>query len=150
MKLEIQEISDVQMEGVRVALPGTEGVLRKNHFEWISFALETKETTDRIISGLLEGWHHEVKFTEVEYHINPENFYFYEGTCLMLFADKTEEDEIIEGSLKLVRIHPGTQVEVAAGKCHYVPIPETDTFKAFVFTPIHESLMIDLPEEVTG
>ncbi len=149
MKLRIEEIGQVSIPGVRVALPGTGSLLRRGNFEWTCFPLETRLKGNRVVSGLLEGWHHELRFDQVEYHEDTENFYFMEGVCLMLFCDR-KDGEVDASSLRLTRIHPGTQVEVEGGKCHYVPIPETDFFKAYVFTPLQPSILLNLPEPVTG
>ena len=148
MKLRIEEIEQVQIRGVRVAKPGTGTVLRRGNFEWVCFPLETQLKTSKVVSGLLQGWHHEVYFDQVEYHEDTENFYFLEGTVLMLFCDQQMERPDMS-TLRLVRIRPGTQIEVEAGKCHYVPIPETDIFKAYVFTPIQPSVMLKLSEPIT-
>lgn len=149
MKLRIENIEDVKIRGVRVASPASGNVLRRGNFEWTSFPLETALKTNKVISGLLQGWHHELCFDQVEYHADTENFYFMEGTCLMLFCDR-EGDVPDMSTLLLVRIQPDTQVEVEAGKCHYVPIPETDFFKAYVFTPLQESVLLPLAETVTA
>ena len=149
MKLKIENIENVQIKGVRVAMPGTGNVLRRGNFEWTSFPLETALKTNKVISGLLQGWHHELCFHQVEYHEDTENFFFMEGVSLMLFCDRNGDVPDMS-TLQLVRIQPGTQVEVEAGKCHYVPIPETDFFKAYVFTPLQDSVLLPLEEIVTA
>lgn len=149
MLLKIENIEDVQIKGVRVAAPGTGNLLRRGNFEWTSFPLETELKTNKVISGLLQGWHHEIAFDTVEYHEDTENFYFMEGVSLMLFCDRNGDVPDMS-TLHLVRIQPGTQVEVVAGKCHYVPIPETDYFKAYVFTPLQESILLPLAETVNA
>lgn len=147
MKLKIVNIEEAALKDVRVALPGTGSVLKRDNFEWTAFPLETTFRTNRLISGLLEGWHRTIVFDTVEYHEDTENFLFLEGVSLMLFCDR-EGDRLLPESMKLVRIKPGTQVEVKAGKCHYVPIPETDRFRAYVVTPLQESILIPLAEPV--
>ena len=105
--------------------------------------------TNKVISGILQGWHRTVEFDTLEYHDDTENFYFTEGTCIMPFGTRVG-DSVDPDSLQLVRIRPGTQVEVKAGKLHYVPIPLGDTFRAYVFTPLQESKFVQLPELLIG
>ncbi|NLI54054.1 MAG: hypothetical protein GX417_06965 [Clostridiales bacterium] len=149
MKLKIVNIEEADLKDVRVALPNTGSVLRRGNFEWTAFPVETVFKTNRLISGLLEGWHRMIEFDTVEYHDDAENFLFFEGVSLMLFCDR-EGDRLLPESMQLVRIMPGTQVEVKAGKCHYVPIPETDRFRAYVVTPLQESILIPLAESVVA
>lgn len=138
---------DALVKGVRFASVTEGTLLEKEHFQWTSFPLETSLKTNQVISGLLQGWHQKVLFHTVEYHEDTENFFFLEGECIMPFCDR-DGDLPDMTTLQLVRIRPGTQVEVSAGKCHYVPIPLTDTFKAYVFTPLQESVLLALSEDV--
>ncbi len=147
MIIPVKNAGEVWVKGVRFA-KGKEGaLLAREHFEWTSFPLETALKTNRVVSGLLQGWHRTVEFDTVEYHVDTENFYFLEGECIMPFCDQKNGVPDMD-TLQLVRIPAGTQVEVAAGKCHYVPIPLTDTFKAYVFTPLQDSVLLPLPESV--
>jgi hypothetical protein len=148
MKLPIHNIEDVAIRGVRYAPASAGSLLEKEHFTWNSFPLETELKTNKVVSGLLQGWHRVVEFDTVEYHEDTENFFFFEGVSLMLFCDRDGQKPDLS-TLQLVRIQPGTQVEVKAGKCHYVPIPETDFFKAYVFTPLQASILLPLGEKVT-
>ena len=149
MKIKIINAEDAKVKDVRFALPHSENVLKNGHFEWRSFQLETALYTNKVISGILQGWHRTVEFDTVEYHEDTKNFYFAEGTCIMPFADMAD-GKVDMDSIQMVRILPGTQVEVKAGKCHYVPIPEGDTFKAYVFTPLQESILLPLDEKING
>lgn len=149
MKLKIVNVEEAVLKDVRIALPNTGSVLKKGNFEWTAFPLETAFETNRLISGLLEGWHRTLAFDTVEYHADAENFFFFEGVSLMLFCDR-DGDRLLPESMQLVRILPGTQIEVKAGKCHYVPVPETDRFRAYVVTPLQESILISLSEPVTA
>lgn len=149
MKLQVINAEDAKISGVRFAFPGQEALLCSGHFEWRSFPLETMLRTNKVISGILQGWHRTVEFDTMEYHDDTENFYFAEGTCIMPFGSRMG-DSIDLASLQLVQIRPGTQVEVKAGKLHYVPIPLGDTFRACVFTPLQESKLLRLPEPLTG
>ena len=127
MKVQVINAEDAKISGVRFAFPGEENLLCSGHFEWRSFPLETMLRTNKVISGILQGWHRTVEFDTLEYHDDTENFYFTEGTCIMPFGTRVG-DSVDPDSLQLVRIRPGTQVEVKAGKLHYVPIPLGDTF----------------------
>lgn len=149
MEIRIINAEDASISDVRFAFPKSENVLRRGNFEWSSFPLESLLRTNKVISGILKGWHRTVEFDTVEYHMDTENFYFAEGVCIMPFANRIG-DAVDIGSLQLVRIQPGTQVEVKAGKCHYVPIPEGDTFRAFVFTPRQDSILLSLDDTVRG
>lgn len=148
MTREILDIFKTEISGVRVRKAEDGGLLQKEYFEWKSFPLETEFKQEQIISGLLKGWHRTIAFREVEYHKDAENFFFFQGECIMIFCDKTLSNEIDMESIQLVRIPAGTQVEVAAEKCHYVPIPLTDVFQAFVFTPLQEAHLLMLKEEI--
>lgn len=138
---------EASVKGVRFASVTEGTLLEKEHFQWTSFPLETSLKTNHVISGLLQGWHQKVRFHTVEYYRDTENFFFLEGECIMPFCDRDGDIPDME-TLQLIRIQPGTQVEVSAGKCHYVPIPLGDTFKAYVFTPQQESILLPLAEEV--
>lgn len=147
MKRKIVSIFDAEIPGVRVEKKEDGALLQKEYFEWMSFPLETNFKQSRIISGLLKGWHRTLSFTEVEYHEDAENFLFFQGESVMIFCDKKDGRPDMN-SIRLVRIPEGTQIEVAAGKCHYVPIPLTDTFQAFVFTPLQDAVILPLEETV--
>ena len=143
----IKNIFETEISGVRVEKAENGELLKKEHFEWTSFPLKTKFKQNQVISGVLKGWHRVIAFTQVEYHDDAENFLFFQGDSIMIFCDK-KNNKVDMNSVQLVRIPEGTQIEVAAGKCHYVPIPLTDTFKAFVFTPLQEAFILPLQEEV--
>ena len=149
MKVQVINAEDAKISGVRFAFPGEENLLCSGHFEWRSFPLETMLRTNKVISGILQGWHRTVEFDTLEYHDDTENFYFTEGTCIMPFGTRVG-DSVDPDSLQLVRIRLGTQVEVKEGKLHYVPIPLGDTFRAYVFTPLQESKFVQLPELLIG
>ena len=51
---------------------------------------------------------------------------------------------------QIVRIPAGTQLDIAAGKGHFVAVAEGDTFKAIVVSPVQEAPRMDLAEEVIG
>lgn len=145
LKIKVENAEKATVNGVRFAFAEDGMLLAKEHFEWTSFPLETALKTNKVISGLLQGWHQKVEFHTVEYHEDTENFFFFEGECIMPFCDRNGEVPDMD-TLQFIRIRPGTQVEVKAGKCHYVPIPLTDTFRAYVFTPQQESVLMPLAE----
>lgn len=147
MYVKVENAETAFVRGVRFAFASQGALLEKEHFEWRSFPLETSLKTNKVISGWLQGWHRTIEFDTVEYHGDTENFFFIEGECIMPFCDQ-KDDKADMGTLQLVRILPGMQVEVEAGKCHYVPIPLTDYFRAYVFTPRQESVLLPLEETV--
>ncbi|MCI8333060.1 MAG: hypothetical protein HFH25_00585 [Lachnospiraceae bacterium] len=147
MVVNVKNAGEIPVKGVRFAPVSKSVLLQKEHFEWTSFPLETGLKTNRVVSGLLKGWHRTVEFDTVEYHEDTENFFFMEGECIMPFCDQKQGEADMD-TMQLIRILPGTQVEVQAGKCHYVPIPLTDCFRAYVFTPLQESVLISLKETV--
>ena len=98
---------------------------------------------------MLQGWHHTPNFTAIEYHEDAEQFYFTEGTALMLFIDIADGKPAMD-TAQIVRIPAGTQLDIAAGKGHFVAVAEGDTFKAIVVSPVQEAPRMDLAEEVIG
>ena len=75
MKVQVINAEDAKISGVRFAFPGEENLLCSGHFEWRSFPLETMLRTNKVISGILQGWHRTVEFDTLEYHDDTENFY---------------------------------------------------------------------------
>ena len=57
MKVQVINAEDAKISGVRFAFPGEENLLCSGHFEWRSFPLETMLRTNKVISGILQGWH---------------------------------------------------------------------------------------------
>ena len=149
MEVRITDIFSTPIKGVTVADCGQSAVYRENWFEWTAYPVVSKLHTNEVVSGLLQGWHHTPEFDVVEYHADHEQFWFFEGTALMLFCD------IVNGSpdpatAQIVRVPAGTQLDIEPGKAHFVAVAETDTFKALVVSPKQDAPRLPLPERVSG
>ena len=149
MKVKIQDLKDVAIKGVNVAFTGTCEAYKEDFFEWTAFPVVTPFKTDKIMSGLLQGWHHTPNFSVIEYHEDAEQFFFMEGTALMLFIDIVDGKPAMD-TAQIVRIPAGTQLDIAAGKGHFVAVAEGCTFKALVVSPVQEAPRMDLSEMVCG
>ena len=149
MKVKIQDLKDVTIKGVNVAFTDTCEAYKEDFFEWTAFPVVTQFKTDKIMSGVLQGWHHTPNFSVIEYHVDAEQFYFFEGTALMLFIDIVDGKPAMD-TAQIVRIPAGTQLDIAAGKGHFVAVAEGCTFKAVVVSPVQEAPRMDLTETVYG
>ncbi len=149
MQVKIQDLKDVTISGVNVAFTDTCEAYKEDFFEWTAFPVVTGFQTGKIMSGLLQGWHHTPNFDKIEYHADAEQFYFTEGTALMLFIDIKDGKPDMD-SAQIVRIPAGTQLDIAAGKGHFVAVAEGCTFKAVVISPVQEAPRMDLPEMICG
>ena len=149
MKVKIQDLKDVAIKGVNVAFTESCDTYREDFFEWTAFPVVTRFKTDKIMSGLLQGWHHTPNFSVIEYHEDAEQFFFTEGTALMLFIDIVDGKPAMD-TAQIVRIPAGTQLDIAAGKGHFVAVAEGCTFKAIVVSPVQDAPRMDLSETVCG
>jgi hypothetical protein len=149
MKVKIQDLKDVAVKGVHVAFTETCEAYKEDFFEWTAFPIVTQFKTDKIMSGVLQGWHHTPNFSQIEYHEDAEQFFFTEGTALMLFIDIVDKTPDMD-TAQIVRIPAGTQLDIAAGKGHFVAVAEGCTFKAIVVSPVQDAPRMDLPEMVCG
>ena len=149
MQVKIQDLKDVTISGVNVAFTDTCEAYKEDFFEWTAFPVVTGFKTGTIMSGLLQGWHHTPNFDKIEYHADAEQFYFTEGTALMLFIDIKDGKPAMD-TAQIVRIPAGTQLDIAAGKGHFVAVAEGCTFKAVVVSPVQDAPRMDLPEMICG
>ena len=149
MKVKIQDLKDVTIKGVNVAFTEICETYKEDFFEWTAFPVVTQFKTDKIMSGVLQGWHHTPNFSVIEYHEDAEQFFFTEGTALMLFIDIVDGKPAMD-TAQIVRIPAGTQLDIAAGKGHFVAVAEGCTFKAIVVSPVQEAPRMDLAETVCG
>ena len=149
MQVKIQDLKDVTISGVNVAFTDTCEAYKEDFFEWTAFPVVTGFNTGNIMSGLLQGWHHTPNFDKIEYHADAEQFYFTEGTALMLFIDIKDGKPAMD-TAQIVRIPAGTQLDIAAGKGHFVAVAEGCTFKAVVVSPVQDAPRMDLPEMICG
>lgn len=149
MKVKIQDLKDVTIKGVNVAFTETCEAYKENYFEWTAYPVVTEFQTNKIMAGLLQGWHHTPNFDQIEYHVDAEHFLFTEGTAVMLFIDIADGKPAMD-TAQIVRIPAGTQLDIAAGKGHFVAVAEGCTFKAIVVSPVQEAPRMDLPEMIYG
>ena len=149
MQVKIQDLKDVTISGVNVAFTDTCEAYKEDFFEWTAFPVVTGFKTGNIMSGLLQGWHHTPNFDKIEYHADAEQFYVTEGTALMRFIDIKDGKPAMD-TAQIVRIPAGTQLDIAAGKGHFVAVAEGCTFKAVVVSPVQDAPRMDLPEMICG
>jgi mannose-6-phosphate isomerase-like protein (cupin superfamily) len=124
-EIRIQELAPGVVPGISIALPGDEPY-REAYFERTAAPLTQRFKTAEISGGTLVSYKSVPLFKEVETHVDAEIFYFLEGTAIMIFADlKAGRPDM--GSVKIVRIRPGTRIIIPEGKAHFVPVAEDPT-----------------------
>lgn len=148
MKTKIVSSREARVPGVRFCHGADCAVHREAYFTCTPLALQTAfRRADNLVCGVLEGWHHVPRFCTLETHSDAETFVFTQGTALMPFCD------IVNGipdlaTVQIVRIEAGTQVEVAAGKGHFVAVAEGDHFCALVYCPQQPAERIALAQPI--
>lgn len=148
-EIRIKDLSPGTVRGVSVALSGDDAY-KESYFEWIASPLVTGFKTADISGGTLKTWKNVPLFTQVETHVDAEMFYFLEGTAIMAFADIKDGQPDME-SIEIVRVKPGTQIIIEAGKAHFVPVAEDDTpVFIVVVAPKMDAPRIALKESVLG
>lgn len=149
-KVRIQDLAAGLINGVEVQLPKSTEVYKETYFEWAASSLVVKVNTTDISGGILRSWHHTPVFREIETHIDIEMFYFISGVALMLFIDIKEGSLDME-SAQLVRIQPGSQITISAGKGHFVPVAEnSEPVYAIVIAPKMDAPRMCLPLPIEG
>lgn len=149
MKVQIQNLKHDLVNGVEVHLPEEHtNVYQETYFTWDASPLVAQMNSSSISGGILNTWHHVPEFNVIETHVEPEMFYFVSGVALMLFMD------LIDGtpdmaSAQIVRVQPGTQLIISAGKAHFVPVAETDSVHIIVVSPKVDAPRVQLPEAIT-
>ncbi len=150
LKIPILDLEPGLVNGIDVQMPDAVTPYRDTHFEWYGSELESKFHTTEISGGILKTWHHVPVFKEIETHVDAEMFYFLSGVAIMLFMD-VESDQPTVDSVQIVRIKPGTQIIIPAGKGHFVAVAETDEpVEMVVVAPKMEAPRIVLPRPVEG
>jgi mannose-6-phosphate isomerase-like protein (cupin superfamily) len=150
MKIAIQDLTPGLVKGVEVQLPSAQLGYRETYFEWTPSSLVAQFKKPDVSGGILEARRHTPVFTEVETHCNSEMFYFLSGVALMLFADLKDGQVNLE-TVQIVRIQPGTQIIIAAGKAHFVPVAADSTpVVAVVVSPQMGAPRVLLAEAVEG
>lgn len=150
MKVKIQDMKPGLVEGVEVQLPCSADVHKERYFNWEGTTLTAKFNVSDVVGGILTTWHHTPIFEDIETHVDSEMFYFMQGTAIMLFIDVKEGKPDIN-SAQVVRIKAGTQIIIAAGKGHFVPIAADDTpVNIVVVAPPMDAPRMKLFEEICG
>jgi hypothetical protein len=146
----IEDLKPELVSGIAIGLPGSAATAREGYFEWTASSLTAEFKTGRVSGGILKAWKHEPIFDEVETHIDAETFYFLRGSALMLFADVSGGRPDMD-SVQIVRIRPGTQLVIQAGKAHFPAVAEGDEpVEAVVVSPRMEAPRMRLTESVLG
>lgn len=148
MKVSIIDSREAKVSGVRFCHMKECHTHREGYFTCTPLGLHSMfQSGDDVVCGVLEGWHHVPCFTILETHRDTETFVYTDGVALMPFCD------IVDGkpdysTAQIVRIEAGTQVEVAAGKAHFVAVAEGDHFRTLVYCPDQPADRICLTEPI--
>lgn len=148
MEINIKNIEETKINGVRYYLAKPESY-KETYFEWTALPLITPFQHSEIMNGILQGWHHTPVFSEIEYHEDYEQFYFFQGDCFMYFVDLQDGTPDLSTS-QIVYIPEGTQLDIAPNKGHFIAVADKDTFKAMVTSPKQDAPRIQLAETVKG
>lgn len=149
-KIQIQDLKPGLVAGIEVQLSSMADTYRETYFEWTATELISKFNSNEVSGGVLKAWHHVPLFTEIETHVDTEMFYFISGIALMVFVDVIDGKADI-ATAQIVRIQPGTQITVQAGKGHFVAVAEgSDPVYSVVVSPKMDAPRIILPEAVEG
>lgn len=148
MKVDITDIGNTKIKGVRVFLPENETAGPEKYFEWRESALTAKFESSEVSGGVLNAWHHALEYEEAEYHRDEEMFYFVTGTAIMMFVDLCNNEADLS-TVQVVRIQKGTQLIIEKGKGHFVAIAEGDEpVKMIVVAPKMPAPRIKLKEKI--
>lgn len=149
-KILIQDLAPGLVKGVEVALYEAGQAEQNGYFEWKATPLLADFQTGQVSGGTLRSWRHEPLFNMAENHVDDEVFFFTEGTALMLFVDYCDGVPDMD-TCQIVRILPGTQICIKAGKGHFVPVAEDDIpVNIIVMSPKVPAPKVNLPEQVLG
>jgi mannose-6-phosphate isomerase-like protein (cupin superfamily) len=149
-QVKIQDLKPSLVSGIDVQMPDAINPYQELYFEWSGSSLMACFNTNLVTGGILKAWHHTPVFQEIETHIDAEMFYFLSGVALMLFVDVKDDQPVLETS-QVVRIQPGTQIVISAGKGHFVAVAEGDEpLQMVVVAPRMAAPRILLPLAVQG
>lgn len=148
--IKIIDLKPGVVKGVEVLMPNEAAAYKENYFEWTASPFNVKIKKNEVSGGILQAWHHLPIFNEVETHCDNEMFYFLSGVAFMLFAD-VKDGQADLTTAQIVRIQPGTQIIIATGKAHFVPVAEdSEPVLAVVVSPKMEAPRMSLAETVEG
>lgn len=149
-RIPIQNMTPGLVNGIDVQMPAAVVPYQEDYFEWAASLLVAKIHTNEVSGGVLKAKPHAAIFREIETHIDAEMFYFVSGVALLLFMDVKEGQPDLE-TAQVVRIQPGTQIVISAGKGHFVPVAEGDQpLEIIVVAPKMEAPRMPLPVEIEG
>jgi len=149
-QIKIQDLAPKLVPGVEVQMPAVSAPYRESYFEWVGSSLVAKLQANEVSGGVLRAWRHIPVFREIETHIDSEIFYFISGVALMLFIDVKDGQPYCE-TAQVVRIQPGTQIVIPAGKGHFVPVAEgNEPVEIIVMAPKMDAPRMPLPVEILG
>lgn len=149
-KVRITDLADTSVSGVTAVTRNDFEPYRETYFVWTATPLVASFRSADVSGGILRAWKHAPVFTELETHVDEEGFFFVSGVALMAFAD-VKDGKVDESSIQIVRIKPDTQLNIAAGKAHFVPVAEgNEPVTAVVFSPKMDAPRIALSEAVEG
>ena len=150
IEIPILDLEPGLVNGIDVQMPDAVMPYRDTYFEWYGSELVSRFRKSEISGGILKTWHHVPIFKEIETHVDVEMFYFLSGTAIMLFMDVKDAQPDLD-SAQIVRIKPGTQIIIPAGKGHFVAVAETDEpVEMVVVAPKMEAPRMALPKPVEG
>lgn len=124
-KIQIEDLKIGLVNGIEVQMPSGVDAYREGYFEWTASTLLARFKTTEVSGGILRTWHNVPVFHEVETHVDAEMFYFILGVALMLFVDLKDGEPDMD-TTQIVRIQPGTQIVIPAGKGHFVAVAESE------------------------
>ncbi len=150
MDVKIKDLKTGMVEGVDVQMACTADVHKERYFNWEATTLTAKFNSTDVVGGILNAWHHTPVFSEIETHVDAEMFYFQTGTAIMLFID-VKDGKPDMNSAQMVRIKAGTQIIIAAGKGHFVPVAaDCEPVRIVVVAPPMDAPRMSLTEEIEG
>jgi hypothetical protein len=149
-RIKIHDLTPGLVAGVEVQMPDTVQPYEERYFEWSGSSLIASFNTNLVTGGVLKTWRHTPVFQEIEFHQDAEMFYFVSGVALILFVD-IKGGEPDQKSAQLVRVQPGTQIVIGAGKGHFVPVAEgDDPVEIIVVAPKMDAPRMLLRDEIVG
>jgi mannose-6-phosphate isomerase-like protein (cupin superfamily) len=149
-KVVIQDLRPGLVEGVEVQLPPIQPGYRETYFEWTPSSLVAQFKKPEVSGGVLRAWRHTPVFREIETHVDAEMFYFVSGVALMLFVD-VKDGQVDLDTAQIVRVQPGTQLVIEAGKGHFVAVAESEEpVEMIVISPKMDAPRMVLAEAVEG
>ena len=148
MKVIICDSHSASIPGVRFSHITDCEVYREKYFTITPLGLHTAfQSAENVVCGVLEGWHHVPKFNVLETHNDTETFVYTDGVAHMPVCDIVDGKPDLS-TAQIVRIEAGTQVEVSAGKGHFVAVAEGDHFRTLVYCPNQKAERIFMEEAI--